>query len=81
MHFESKVTEITEKGAWIEDKEGNKIFIEADNIVLAAGMKDQEAEAAKFNGIAFDVINVGDSLKACTLYHATTTAFDAALTL
>ena len=81
IHFESKVTEITAEGVWIENKDGEKVFVEADNVVLAAGMKAKKAEAESFNGVAFDVINVGDSLKASTLYHAITTSFDAALTI
>lgn len=81
LHMESKVTEITDEGVWIADKNGEKTFIAADNVVLAAGMKAKTAEAESFDGIAFDVINVGDSLKASTLYHAITTSFDAALTI
>ena len=81
IHLSTKVTEITEKGIKIVDQDGNESFIEADNVIISVGMKSRAAEAATFDGIAFDVINVGDSLKASTIYHAVTTSFDAALTI
>jgi len=80
-YLESQVTEITDEGVWITDRDGKKLFIVADNVVIATGMKAKMAEAKSFDGVAFDVINVGDSLKTSTLYHAITTAFDAALTI
>lgn len=77
-HMETKVLEVTDKGVKIQDKDGNESFINADTVILSVGMQERKAEADSFDGVAFDVINVGDSVKASTLYHAITTSFDAA---
>ncbi len=81
VYLEHEVAEITEQGVRIVGKDGGEQFLPADDVVLAAGMKAKTAEAEQFQGVAFDVINVGDSAQAGTLYHAITTGFDAALTI
>ncbi len=62
-------------------EDGREAFIPADSVVLAAGMKAREAERDAFLGVAYDVIPVGDCVKAGTIRDATVRGFDAALRL
>ncbi|NLW24585.1 MAG: FAD-dependent oxidoreductase [Clostridia bacterium] len=77
---DTKCVEITDKGAYVETPEGKK-FIEADTVIIAVGTKPLEGERDKFIDTAFDVINVGDCLKASNIVNAIHTGFDAGLTL
>ena len=72
--------EITDKGVWVENADGRQ-FIEADTVIISVGTKPLTAERDKFIDIAFDVINVGDCVKASSIVHAVHTGFDAGLTL
>ena len=72
--------EITDKGVWVENAEGRK-FIEADTVIISVGTKPLAEEREQFYDSAFDVINVGDCVKASSIVHATHTGFDAGLTL
>ncbi|TEB11692.1 NAD(P)/FAD-dependent oxidoreductase [Pelotomaculum propionicicum] len=72
--------EITDKGAYVENADG-KQFIEADTVIICVGTKSLAEERDKFIDIAFDVINVGDCVKASSIVHAVHTGFDAGLTL
>lgn len=77
----TKVVEITDDGAVVEDADGNKQLLEADTVIICAGTKPLEEERDKFIDCAFDVINVGDCVEASTIVHAVHTGFDAGLTL
>ena len=76
----ARCTEITDKGATVETPEGSQ-FLEADTVIIAVGTKSLVAERDKFIDTAFDVINVGDCVKASSIVHAVHTGFDAGLTL
>lgn len=73
--------EITDKGAVIEDADGNQKLLEADTVIIAVGTKSLAEERDKFIDTAFDVINVGDCVKASSIVHAVHTGFDAGWTL
>ena len=73
-------TEITDKGVHVKNADGEQ-FIEADTVIIAVGTKALVAEREKFNDTAFDVISVGDCVKASSIVHAVHTGFDAGLTL
>ncbi|MBR3881376.1 MAG: FAD-dependent oxidoreductase, partial [Mailhella sp.] len=73
-------TEITDKGVRVKNADGEQ-FIEADTVIIAVGTKPLIAEREKFNDTAFDVISVGDCVKASSIVHAVHTGFDAGLTL
>ena len=73
-------TEITPQGAYVES-DGQRRFLEADTVIICAGTKPLAAERDKFIDTAFDVINVGDCVKASSIVHAVHTGFDAGLIL
>lgn len=78
---DAKCVEITDKGAVIEDADGNQKLLEADTVIIAVGTKSLAEERDKFIDTAFDVINVGDCVKASSIVHAVHTGFDAGWTL
>lgn len=78
---DTKCVEITDKGAVIEDADGNQKLLEADTVIIAVGTKSLAEERDKFIDTAFDVINVGDCVKASSIVHAVHTGFDAGWTL
>lgn len=78
---DTKCVEITDKGAVIEDADGNQKLLEADTVIIAVGTKSLSEERDKFIDTAFDVINVGDCVKASSIVHAVHTGFDAGWTL
>lgn len=78
---DTKCVEITDKGAVIEDADGNQQLLEADTVIIAVGTKSLVEERDKFIDTAFDVINVGDCVKASSIVHAVHTGFDAGWTL
>lgn len=78
---DSRCVEITAEGAVIAGPDGEKKLIAADSVVLSAGMRSLEAERDRFNGLAYDVIAIGDCLKVGSISSATATAYNAALTI
>lgn len=78
---DTKCVEITNQGAIIEDADGNQKLLEADTVIIAVGTKSLANERDKFIDTAFDVINVGDCVKASSIVHAVHTGFDAGWTL
>ena len=73
-------TEITDKGARVKNADGEQ-FLDADTVIIAVGTKPLVKERDQFTDVAFDVINVGDCVKASSIVHAVHTGFDAGLTL
>lgn len=78
---DTKCVEINDQGAIIEDADGNQSLLEADTVIIAVGTKSLVEERDKFIDTAFDVINVGDCVKASSIVHAVHTGFDAGWTL
>ena len=72
--------EITDKGVWVETEDGRQ-FLEADTVIISVGTKPLAKERDQFKDVAFDVISVGDCVKASSIVHAVHTGFDAGLTL
>ena len=73
-------TEITDKGARVKNADGEQ-FLDADTVIIAVGTKPLVKERDQFTDVAFDVISVGDCVKASSIVHAVHTGFDAGLTL
>ena len=65
---------------WVENADGRQ-FIEADTVIISVGTKPLVKERDQFKDVAFDVICVGDCVKASSIVHAVHTGFDAGLTL
>ncbi|MCI8537941.1 MAG: FAD-dependent oxidoreductase [Oscillospiraceae bacterium] len=76
---DTRCVEIHPKGALVAGEGEKTWLIEADSIVLSAGMKSLTAQSEVFNGLAFDVIPVGDCAKVGTISSATAAAYNAAL--
>ena len=73
-------TEITDKGVRVKNADGEQ-FLEADTVIIAVGTRALETERDQFTDAAFDVISVGDCVKASSIVHAVHSGFDAGLTL
>jgi len=80
-HTSSRCTGITEIGLTFVDGEGTEHTVDADTVVLAAGMRPRTAEAEAFRPLAFDFAVTGDCVKAQNVRTATRSAFDAVLQL
>ena len=80
-HTLTRCTEITPEGVKAVDSEGKELFFPADTVLLCAGMKARAQERDSFEGIAFDVIPVGDCEKPGLVKDAIHTGFNAALSL
>ncbi len=79
-YLDTKATEITEKGVYIENIDGTA-FLEADTVILCVGTEPLVEERDSFKHVSFDVINVGDCKKASNMQHAIETGFDAGMIL
>jgi 2,4-dienoyl-CoA reductase-like NADH-dependent reductase (Old Yellow Enzyme family)/thioredoxin reductase len=79
VYTDTRCVEINASGAVVSDETGAQRQIEADSVVLSAGMKSLADLRDTFNGTAFDVIPVGDCAKVGTISSATMTAYNAAL--
>lgn len=55
--------------------------IETKQVVIAVGTRSLRNERDGFKNSAFEVVNIGDCLRASTIRNAITTAYDAAITL
>ena len=62
-------------------KEGETVTLNADSVVLCAGMKSKAAEADAFFGVAPEVMEIGDCVKARTVEWCTKEAYYAAINL
>ena len=78
---DTRCVEITGEGAVVSGEDGQKQLLKADSVVLSAGMRSLTAERDQFNGLAYDVIHIGDCQKVGTISSATATAYNAALTI
>lgn len=55
--------------------------ISADSVVLSSGMRERASLRDQFAGVAFDVISVGDCVRASNLREATWSGYNAAMTI
>ena len=80
-HVNARCTGITESGITYVDAEGVEHAVEADTVVLAAGMKPRNDEAEAFRMIGEEFFAVGDCVNPKNVRTATRTGFDAAVQL
>ncbi len=80
-HVNARCTGITDKGIAYTDGDGAEHFVEAQTVVLAAGMKPRQDLAESFRDPALDFSPLGDCLKASNVRNATRTAYDFAVQL
>lgn len=79
--IETTVTKIDDQGVWVKDKDGVETCLSADTIIIAVGTKACDKERDQFRDTAFEVINIGDCVKASDICHAIESGFDAGIIL
>ncbi len=79
-HTSTKALKIGSDGVTCQGPDG-EVFFPADHVVLAAGMKGRQKEAAAFAQAAPVFYQVGDCLAAKNIYEANRLAFNAAMEL
>ena len=78
LALNTQVAEITDKGVWGETG-GDRIFFEADSVVLALGFTPKYRQADELRFCAPEFHQIGDSLAVNSIYEATRTAHHIAL--
>ena len=79
IHTSTRCVEIKENGVFVENSEGEKSFIEADTLILATGLKPDFDYLNSFEGLAHDVLFIGDCKKPGTICNTSSTGYYAAL--
>lgn len=77
----STVLSIEEDGVRIQDAQGQKRFIPADNVLIATGMRAGSQQFDRWHDLAEDVIFVGDCRRPGKIMEAMRTGYCAGLTL
>lgn len=73
-----RCTGITQQGMEVADSFGNTALIEADTVVLAAGMRARSQQAEQFRGLSLFFEPIGDCVVAKNVRGATRSGYDAA---
>ena len=73
-----RCTGITEEGILAADSYGNQALLEADTVVLAAGMRARHDLAEQFRGLSLFFEPIGDCVVAKNVRGATRSAYGAA---
>ena len=76
-----KCTGITVEGVSYTDKEGNAQFLPCDSVVMAAGMRPNQAAATALYDPAYRLYAIGDCDKASNVQKAIRAAFATAISL
>jgi 2,4-dienoyl-CoA reductase-like NADH-dependent reductase (Old Yellow Enzyme family)/thioredoxin reductase len=78
-----KVTAIEKNGVKAVDKDGKEVFIEADTVVFALGMKANREETEALRAAAGDtpVYEIGDCVRAAKVYEAIKEGYLAAMAI
>lgn len=80
VHTGARCVSISEEGVVIASADGEQL-LPADHVILSTGRIPKCAERDSFDGVAFDVIAVGDCEKSGLIRDAVHTGFNAALSL
>lgn len=80
-HVNARCTKITPDGIVYVDGDGQEHAVEADTVVLAAGMKPRNDQAEAFRQTAEEFFAIGDCVAAKNVRTATRTGYDAAIQL
>ena len=79
IHLKTRCVEITEDGVWAENEEQSKFFISSDQVILATGLRKDEELKKQFEGLAQDVIFIGDCDKVSDLLNTSSSGYYASL--
>ena len=74
----TKCVEITDQGMICEDKDGNRIELNADNVIVATGIAPNEETVEALRDAVIDFANVGDCYQPGLVRTAIRQAYDAA---
>lgn len=77
--YETRVAEITERGAIVENTNGKREFIEADTVVIALGLRPNEKFIASIKDIVPETYIIGDAHKVGVIGDATNEAWRVAM--
>lgn len=77
----AKVLSVEENGVKIVDKDGKEQLLEADTVLVAAGMKGTSPKLDSWHALADEVILVGDCRKASKILEAMRTGYCAGMTI
>ena len=77
----TKCKSITEDGVWVENADGEEIFLKADTVLLAIGMRADVDEVEAYRDCALEFRKIGDCNKPATMAEAIRLAYDAAFGL
>lgn len=77
----AKVLSVEENGVKILNKEGEELLLEADTVLLAAGMRGKIPHFMEWHELAEEVIFVGDCRKASKIQEAMRTGYCAGMTI
>ena len=77
----AKVLSVEENGVKIVDADGTELLLEADTVLVAAGMRGISAQLDSWHELAGEVIFVGDCRKASKIQEAMRTGYCAGLTI
>jgi thioredoxin reductase len=80
FHLNARCTAITDAGLTYVDEQGEHT-LEADTVVLAAGMVPLNDQAEQFRTIGEEFFAVGDCVKAGSVRTAVRTGYDSAIQL
>jgi NADPH-dependent 2,4-dienoyl-CoA reductase/sulfur reductase-like enzyme len=78
LALSTRALEINERGVAARKGE-ERVFIEADTVVLAAGLKPLRAQAAALNLCAPEFYQIGDCVGPANIYRATNAAYHVAM--
>ena len=71
IYLSSAVTKITDKGVYLNDKDGKEVFVEADNVILSVGLKPKSKVAASLYLTGCQTRTIGDLKQVGTIIEAT----------
>ena len=77
IHFNTEAIEITDKGVKCKGPQG-EMFLNADTVIHAAGMRPLQEEAIGFNSCAPIFYMIGECRRAANIVYATSSAYTAA---
>ena len=77
----AKVLSVEENGVKIVDADGTELLLEADTVLVAAGMRGISAQLDSWHELAGEVMFVGDCRKASKIQEAMRTGYCAGLTI
>jgi len=77
----AKVLSVEENGVKIVDKDGREQLLEADTVLVAAGMRGTSPQFDSWHELADEVVPVGDCRKASKILEAMRTGYCAGMTI